>query len=380
MALGGRDNGGIAERYSVIAGSRGLSGLSARLILLFLIAAGAMAGVATAAIPVYPCLIQAEDYGAGGEGVSYHDTTPSNAGGVHRQDDVDIWRDGDVVFVANTTPDEWLSYDFSVDSVDTEHYPIPVLLRVTSDRRETWVAVSVDGATPRTFPVYTTPGTWTTPIVEISYPAVGPHQLRVAFPDGEMRFDWIRLELNHASGWGDIWGGNPGLAASATPVTGCAPLTVRFSDRSRPYPMYHWQWNFGDGNSSREQNPVHVYTVPGTYTVWFFAQASSYWTGGPPFMRIELWDMDLYQLYLGSQIVVYSPLVALPGSNQAPLDPDGDGLYEDVNGNGRADFADVVLYFNQMAWIAENGPLVAFDHNGNGRIDFADVVALFNDL
>ena len=53
-------------------------------------------------------------------------------------------------------------------------------------------------------------------------------------------------------------------------------------------------------------------------------------------------------------------------------------MYEDVNGNGRKDFADVVLYFNQMAWIAANEPLTAFDYNDNGRIDFADVVRLFN--
>ena len=63
-----------------------------------------------------------------------------------------------------------------------------------------------------------------------------------------------------------------------------------------------------------------------------------------------------------------------------PTDPDGDGLYEDVNGNGRIDFADVTLFFNQMSWIAANEPVSAFDFNGNGRIDFADVTWLFNHL
>ena len=72
--------------------------------------------------------------------------------------------------------------------------------------------------------------------------------------------------------------------------------------------------------------------------------------------------------------------LALPGSPDAPTDTDGDGLYEDVNGNGRKDFADVVLYFNQMSWIDANEPVRLFDLNGNGRIDFADVVALFNAL
>ena len=63
-----------------------------------------------------------------------------------------------------------------------------------------------------------------------------------------------------------------------------------------------------------------------------------------------------------------------------PGDMAADGRYNDVNGNGRADFADVVLYFNQMTLIAVNEPITAFDYNGNGRIDFADVVWLFNNL
>jgi PKD repeat protein len=69
-----------------------------------------------------------------------------------------------------------------------------------------------------------------------------------------------------------------------------------------------------------------------------------------------------------------------PGGSGPPTDPDGNRLYEDVNGNGRGDFADVVLYFNQMAWIPAHEPLAAFDFNANGRIDFADVVWLFNHL
>jgi PKD repeat protein len=74
------------------------------------------------------------------------------------------------------------------------------------------------------------------------------------------------------------------------------------------------------------------------------------------------------------------PVVPVIGGTGMPTDTDSDRIYDDVNGNGRKDFADVVLYFNQMAWIAANEPLSAFDYNGNGRIDFADVVWLFNHL
>ncbi len=81
----------------------------------------------------------------------------------------------------NTAPSEWLGYDFLVDIVNTEYYLIPVLLRVTSGRRET--RVGVDGATSRTVPIGTTPGAWTTRVVLIPYPAVGQHQLWAAFSD-----------------------------------------------------------------------------------------------------------------------------------------------------------------------------------------------------
>ncbi|WP_048145132.1 dockerin type I domain-containing protein [Methanosphaerula palustris] len=59
---------------------------------------------------------------------------------------------------------------------------------------------------------------------------------------------------------------------------------------------------------------------------------------------------------------------------------DRDGRYKDMNGNGSVDFNDMVLYFNQLNWIAENEPLVAFDQSEDNRVDFNDMVALFHSL
>ena len=72
--------------------------------------------------------------------------------------------------------------------------------------------------------------------------------------------------------------------------------------------------------------------------------------------------------------------VLMASSPDMPADPNGDGLYEDLNGNGRADFNDVILYFNAMEWIAQNQPVEAFDYNGNGRIDFGDLILLTGSL
>ncbi|MHC1626364.1 MAG: PKD domain-containing protein, partial [Methanoculleaceae archaeon] len=53
---------------------------------------------------------------------------------------------------------------------------------------------------------------------------------------------------------------------SASPTNGTAPLDVSFTDLSTGNPDT-WSWDFGDGNSSTEQNPIHTYVSAGTYDV-----------------------------------------------------------------------------------------------------------------
>jgi trimeric autotransporter adhesin len=53
---------------------------------------------------------------------------------------------------------------------------------------------------------------------------------------------------------------------SGTPTAGGFPLTVAFTDLSQGRPT-SWTWDFGDGTTSTLENPTHVYTSPGSYTV-----------------------------------------------------------------------------------------------------------------
>jgi len=46
---------------------------------------------------------------------------------------------------------------------------------------------------------------------------------------------------------------------------GYAPLSVQFNDSSKN--ATRWNWDFGDGSNSTEQNPMHTYSSAGTYTV-----------------------------------------------------------------------------------------------------------------
>ena len=48
--------------------------------------------------------------------------------------------------------------------------------------------------------------------------------------------------------------------------SGTAPQTIEFKDLSEGDPLT-WAWNFGDGSSSMEQNPIHIYENTGTYHV-----------------------------------------------------------------------------------------------------------------
>jgi outer membrane protein assembly factor BamB len=52
------------------------------------------------------------------------------------------------------------------------------------------------------------------------------------------------------------------------PYYGLINISVDFSGSALyGYPPYIWSWDFGDGNTSDEQNPSHVYNSPGRYTV-----------------------------------------------------------------------------------------------------------------
>lgn len=58
----------------------------------------------------------------------------------------------------------------------------------------------------------------------------------------------------------------PVASFTASTDAGPAPLSVAFTDTSTGSPTA-WSWTFGDGQTSTVQNPTHVFTDPGTYTV-----------------------------------------------------------------------------------------------------------------
>lgn len=55
--------------------------------------------------------------------------------------------------------------------------------------------------------------------------------------------------------------------------TGCEPFFVVFENASQGVNQY--AWHFGDGQTSNEANPAHLYTSAGSYTVTLYASADS---------------------------------------------------------------------------------------------------------
>jgi PKD repeat protein len=147
-------------------------------------------------------------------------------------------------------------------------------------------------------------------------------------------------------------------------TSGNAPKTIQFWDNSTNTPT-SWQWSWGDltANGTTE-TPTHTYTIAGTYTVTLTATNSD---GSGTFQRTNY-------------ISIASGVIPFPGEINTPTNPLGGTLYWDTNGNGRIDYNDLVIFFNNLAWAQTNEPTWAFDFNSNGRLDYNDVQLLFGRL
>src|SRR5262249_42478922 len=66
----------------------------------------------------------------------------------------------------------------------------------------------------------------------------------------------------------------PSPAFTATPVSGCSPIVVQFTDQSTGNPL-QWKWDLGNGVISFLQNPSTTYFNAGTYSVKLIVRNNS---------------------------------------------------------------------------------------------------------
>ena len=152
-----------------------------------------------------PGTIQAENYDTGGEGVAYHDTTPTNLGGSYRKDAVDIRAAGTGHVVGNIQAGEWLEYTVNVATAGT--YRIDA--RVASDYSGGTFHISIDGSDKTGEITVKKTGGWDT-YTTLSKSGValagGRHVLRITFDTAAKKGQDIAnldfLKLTNTSGTG----------------------------------------------------------------------------------------------------------------------------------------------------------------------------------
>ncbi|MCF8218533.1 MAG: gliding motility-associated C-terminal domain-containing protein [Bacteroidales bacterium] len=59
----------------------------------------------------------------------------------------------------------------------------------------------------------------------------------------------------------------PSVNAAPNPMEACLNDTISFNNGTQPDSATTWSWDFGDGNTSNQKSPSHLYTAAGTYKV-----------------------------------------------------------------------------------------------------------------
>ncbi len=107
----------------------------------------------------------------------------------------------------------------------------------------------------------------------------------------------------------DAIGGGCDVTAdfSGAPTSGCAPLTVGFTDLSAG-PVLSWDWDFGDGvGTSTASDPSYQYNSPGTYTVTLTATSAACSDGETKTGYITVQTVPVAD-FSGSPTTGYAPL------------------------------------------------------------------------
>ena len=125
---------------------------------------------------------------------------------------------------------------------------------------------------------------------------------------------------------------------TANVTAGTIPLPVQFTDTSTG-DLTSWSWAFGDGNTSTEQNPVHIYRTPGTYTV-----------------NLTVSTID------GPDTLSRSDYITVTR------------VKGDFNGNGVVDIGDVAFVAHMVVGKAAADPDA--DFNENGAVDIGDAAKI----
>ncbi|HUA38125.1 MAG TPA: glycoside hydrolase family 3 C-terminal domain-containing protein [Candidatus Sulfopaludibacter sp.] len=152
-------------------------------------------------VPVVPCVIQAENYDTGGEGVAYYNTTVGNPGGVYRSDDVGIESTSDTgggYDVSWLNNGEWLEYTVNLPNTSAVY---SISVRVASPSGGGQLRVRLNGAVLGTVNIPNTGGsqswqTVTMPAAVSVAGGIGSQALRLEVITNGFNINWIGLSIS----------------------------------------------------------------------------------------------------------------------------------------------------------------------------------------
>ncbi|MBC8526829.1 MAG: right-handed parallel beta-helix repeat-containing protein, partial [Candidatus Cloacimonetes bacterium] len=130
---------------------------------------------------------------------------------------------------------------------------------------------------------------------------------------------------------------------SADVTSGIMPLTVEFTDVSHSAvdSIVDWYWNFGDGETSTEQNPTHIYEIQGKKTVSLTV------TDEFGFTTTKI-KVDYIDVSTGGGYVIY-------------VNPDGSGDYTNLHDGIEAVYDGDTLLVADAIYIGYENKNISFD-------------------
>ncbi|MCB0872765.1 MAG: PKD domain-containing protein [Thermoleophilia bacterium] len=228
-----------------------------------------------------------------------------------------LWLPNQAVRVTEPTSDDDYDYEVKFTTTPTERFQEQGLITTEADgdwlafdlwsdgggRVHAWIGATVNGGGPTTLgareDLAVTPGApiwmrvsrdanvWTmevssdgatyTPVASVSHTLV-PTRVGVHAgndgPGAPAFTTYVDYVFDRAHPIDPEDGGTsanraPTAAAAAAPSSGAAPLAVTFSSAGTSDPDgddLSYRWDFGDGGSSTQADPVHTYAAAGTYT------------------------------------------------------------------------------------------------------------------
>lgn len=135
------------------------------------------------------------------------------------------------------------------------------------------------------------------------------------------------------------------------------------SDPDGDETIVSYEWDFGDGMTGTGETTTHSYVDDGDYDVTLTVTDDGDET-----------DTDTQTV----PVVVFANPLVVGGEEYLPTDTDGDGLYEDIDGDGtvsgddRAAFADIIKAYRKGDLTLAGAQVDALDFNGDGELTNAD--------